>query len=44
MKYNLSQILDQNKIDDLLKSFNKETGLYVFFVDVEGNLISNPLD
>lgn len=44
MKYNLSQILDQNKIDDLLKSFNKETGLYVSFVDVEGNVISNPLD
>jgi len=40
MVYELSQILDLNKVEDLLKSYTKATGLVSALLDCNGNVLS----
>ncbi|MCW3787484.1 PocR ligand-binding domain-containing protein [Plebeiibacterium sediminum] len=40
MKYNLAQILDMQKVEELLKSYTKATGLVSALVDSKGIILS----
>jgi PAS domain S-box-containing protein len=40
MKYELKDLIDINKVNDLLSSFNEATGFVTAILDLEGNILS----